>query len=130
MNISPILISMMWCICVNVAVPIRPPTGIPLNFSASIDGPRMLTFSWRSPSEEQQNGPIVGYHLQCISIHDHDHRIEIDLTSNDYIQLTNNSLSVSEVLPNTSYNCSVSASTAAGRGPIASQTISTPEDGT
>ena len=44
----------------------------------------------------------------------------------DYLQMR---FSVSEFLPDTSYNCSVSALTAAGRGPIASQTISTPEDG-
>lgn len=90
----------------------------------------MLTFSWRSPSKNQQNGPIIGYHLQCISIHGHDHRVEMNLNIDDYVQLTNNrfSVKVSEYLPNISYNCSVSALTAAGGGPLAFQIISTPED--
>ena len=104
-------------------VPILSPSGAPLNFTVSISGPRTLTFSWKPPSEDQQNGPIIRYCLQCIAIHDRDHRVEMNM---DYLQM---SFSVSEFLPDTSYNCSVSALTAAGRGPIASQTISTLEDG-
>ena len=116
-------------IVIVFAVPILPPSGTPLNFTVNINGPRMLTFSWRSPSKDRQNGPIIGYNLKCISIHCCDHRIEMNLTTDDYVQLNNNRFSVSEFLPNILYNCSVSALTAAGRGPIASQIISTPEDG-
>ena len=104
-------------------VPILSPSGVPLNFTITISGPRTLIFSWKPPSEDQQNGPLIGYRLQCIAIHDRDHRVEMNM---GYLQMR---FSVSEFLPDTSYNCSVSALTAAGRGPIASQTILTPEDG-
>ena len=88
----------------------------------------MLAFSWRPPHKDLQNGPVIGYHLQCLSFHDHE--LEMNLTADDYLQLTNDRLSVSEFLPNITYNCSISAATSAGRGPIAFQTVSTPDDGT
>ena len=109
-----------------LAVPIQPPNSAPLDFHVEVNGPRMLTFSWKSPPNDQQNGPIVGYQVQCSS---HHHGREMNMTVNEYTHLTDDRLSVTEFLPNTSYNCSVAALTSAGRGPFVYQTVSTLEDG-
>ena len=109
------------------AVPIQPPSGAPQNFTVSVNGPRALTFSWKPPLEDQQNGPIVGYYLLCSSTQFGDY--EMNISSDEYLVFLDDALTISDILPNSSYNCSLSAATSAGRGPGYSLPVSTPEDG-
>lgn len=117
---------------ISTTVPVLPPSSSPRNFTLRVDGPRTLTFSWTEPLKAYQNGPVIGYHLLCKAfkqIRDHEMYVDSEenemLSDGDYVI----AVTVAEFLPNTTYNCSVSAATTAGSGPITSVAVTTPIDG-
>ena len=108
--------------------PVLPPSGAPMNFTVRVDGPRTITFSWIPPERDHQNGPIIGYYLFCHSpLHDYQRFISND--AEEYNELSSKTLTLAEFVPNSIYNCSVSATTSSGQGPGTSLSAFTPEDG-
>ena len=100
----------LWCVIYTV-----PPDGPPLNFEITVQGPRTLTFSWDPPSEDLRNGVITGYLLTC------DPQLEgLRMT---YEQSDGVNITVGGFIPSTTYHCSVYASTSAGDGPPASDSV-------
>ena len=79
-------------------------------------GSRALQLSWDPPEEDKRNGEITGYQVECNGI----------MPLND---ITGNTITVENLTPITSYDCSVSASNVAGNGPNASITGTTAEEG-
>ena len=78
-----------------------PPSNVAINPQTS----RSLLLSWDPPT--QPNGVITGYNYSCYQVE-----------SNEIItgSVTTTSTFIQELLPNTNYYCSVSASTLAGVG--------------
>ena len=91
------------------------PSGPPVNFTASIND-TILSLAWSLPEESDQNGVIISYNLTC-STEEKDFEIilvadieEIDLGLYEY---------------DTTYSCSIYASTSVGGGPPASRSTVT-----
>ena len=87
----------------------------------SADTSRSAVLTWDPPPAEDQNGIIVSY---VINVTEADSGVSFQLFSR------NTSLSVSSLLPFTSYNFLIAASTSIGVGPFSRLlTLQTPEDG-
>ena len=92
------------------------PSGSPMNFDAALEN-TVITFTWDPVAEEEQNGYVSYYTLQC-SINS-EKQFELNLT-----------YSVEEILigvyeVSSTYSCTISASNAAGEGPTASDSVTT-----
>ena len=83
------------------------PSGFPPNFQVAQLLPRLFTLSWDPPLFEEQNGIIINYVVLCAS-----NSLEIlrQFTTSTFI-------TVPDVLPFTTYACTVAAITEAGEGP-------------
>ena len=93
------------------------PNGPPLNLMVTASGSRALQLSWEPPEEDKRNGVIIGYQVECNGT--------MSLTASGSIT----SITVENLNPFTSYECSVSASNVAGNGPKAYITGTTAEEG-
>lgn len=83
---------------------------------------RSAVLTWDPPLPGEQNGIIVNY---IINVTEADSGVSFQLFS------MNTSLSVESLLPFTSYNLLIAASTSVGIGPFSMLlTLQTPEDGT
>ena len=80
-------------------------------------GFRALQLSWDPPEEDKQNGEITGYHVECNG------------TMSPTVSGGIASITVENLTPFKSYECSVSALNVAGNGPKASITGTTAEEG-
>ena len=84
------------------------PTGPPLSFTVTQRGARNMTFSWSPPAPTERNGMIIGYSLSCVP----------EAGGGSSISSTAGTITLGELLPATSYNCSIYASTSQGSGPV------------
>ena len=97
------------------------PNGYPQNFMGTADTSRSAVLVWNPPPAEEQNGIIVNY---VINVTEADSGVTFQLFSR------NTSVSVNSLLPFTSYNFLIAASTSVGVGPFSRLlTLQTPEDG-
>ena len=91
------------------------PTGPPLNFVIDVSG-TVLDFSWEQPAEDQRSGLIQYYTLTCTP----------DGRESIVFNLLNVTLfSMNDFLLDTSYTCTLSASTSGGPGPTTTSMAST-----
>ena len=91
------------------------PTGPPLNFVIDVSG-TVLDFSWEQPAEDQRSGLIRYYTLTCTP----------DGGESIVFNLLNVTLfSMNDFLLDTSYTCTLSASTSGGPGPTTTAMAST-----
>ena len=82
---------------------------------------RSALFTWDPPLPEEQNGDIINYIINLT---------EADSGASFQLFSTNTSLSVNTLLPFTSYNLLIAASTSVGSGPFSTLlTLQTPQDG-
>ena len=91
-------------------------------FMESVDSSRSVTFRWSAPLVEEQNGVIISYTLNIT-----------EAGSGQITQRTvpssQTSVTVSSLLPFTTYFCSIAASTSVNRGPFSpTLTVNTLED--
>ena len=93
------------------------PGSPPANFTIIASGPRSLTFSWEPPT--LPHGVIIGYQLSCSP-----QRPGFPETFN---QSTRVEATREGFAPDTTYTCSVFASTGAGDGPSVNRIIRTLE---
>lgn len=70
----------------------------------------VLSILWSPPAEDEQNGAITSYSLNCSIDNDSDFELILDSAQNIFL---------GAFTPMTTYTCSVSASTAVGAGPSA-----------
>ena len=84
---------------------------------ATASGFRALQLSWDPPEEDKRNGEITGYQVECNG------------TMSPTVSGSITSITVENLTPFTSYDCSVSASNVAGNGPKAYITGTTAEEG-
>jgi receptor-type tyrosine-protein phosphatase Q len=97
------------------------PTSAPVGLSVISQSSNSLTLAWMAPPLERQNGLITGY---SVNVTNSDTGVSMHLSS------TENSITVGQLSPYTSYQCSVAAQTIVGRGPYTSLiTVTTNEDG-
>ena len=96
------------------------PSGPPLNFTVSVDI-TSLTCSWDQPEEDLRNGVITSYTLTCLTVGE----AAINVTLKPTVQ----QITMDLFTYSTTYNCTVSASTAVGAGPSA-PSISVTTEGT
>ena len=101
----------------SVSIPPVAPGSPPANFTISASGSRSLTFSWEPPI--LPHGVIIGYQLSCSP-----QRPGFPETFN---QSTRVEATRGGFVPDTTYNCSVFASTSAGDGPSVTHTVRTLE---
>ena len=97
------------------------PTGYPQDFTGTETSSRSATFTWETPSLEDQNGAITGYVIN-ISV----------IETGEMFQFfsASNSLALDTLSPFTTYMCIIAATTNIGSGIVSpSITIFTPEDG-
>ena len=88
------------------------PSGAPLTVSVFLSHLHSSAqFQWGRVPQEEQNGPITNYHLSCHSSTNSRLQIEENFNSSIF------QFELANLEPGTKYECSVSASTAAGRGP-------------
>ena len=93
-----------------------------MNFTASVNDTRTITFMWKAPEVEHRNGHILSYNITCVAEMQMTHPIR-SLVSDDQEQAV-----ITGFFPSTLYNCSIAALTEEGEGPIDYLTIETPED--
>ena len=91
-------------------------------FMESVDSSRSVTFRWSAPLVEEQNGVIISYTLNIT-----------EAGSGQITQRTvpssQTSVTISSLLPFTTYFCSIAASTSVNRGPFSpTLTVNTPEE--
>ena len=88
-----------------VALPLAAPSGFPQNVQVVAIQARLATLSWNSPLLNEQNGVIINYVIIC--------------GSNESSRHFSTSLefTVPDVLPFSTYACTVAAITEAGEGP-------------
>ena len=98
--------------------PLLAPSGPPMSLQAESEA-RTLTLSWSPPSPPDRNGAITSYQVDCTSS-------GLASSSGETAEL---SLVVRGLVPYTSYNCCVLASTAVGTGPSSCQLFRTDEAG-
>ena len=91
------------------------PLGPPTNFTAVLND-TVLSLNWEPPAEDEQNGDITSYFLQC-SIDD-EVVFQLNLTIIQSIEL-----GVYEV--DSTYSCSIYASNSIGEGSSAYVTVTT-----
>ena len=97
------------------------PTGAPLNLAANANGSRAISLAWDLPEPEKQNGVIVGYLVRIIPI--------IGGQTMDY-ETEGYYLLIGDLLPHTTYECVVAATTEVGTGPFSGiVTVQTMEEG-
>ena len=102
------------------------PDGRPTDFKVSQTSSRSLTLSWRPIDPLLQNGVITNYTLKCNSSMMYPMQVSPDVN----IEASNEEYSVpiQELIPGTSYQCTVYANTSEGRGPDAVVTGRTSEE--
>ena len=111
------------------------PNEVPSNIQLSAESPYSIRLSWDSPSEEQQNGQLIRYHIfikesqllyirnRTIEVPGDDRNITFDI-SGSHVQLIDN------LYPSHRYTVRIAAATRAGIGPFSTAiTVTTPEDG-
>lgn len=82
-------------------------------------GAESVSVSWDPPPQDSQNGVIIAYTLTC----------QPDVPSLPATFPAARNYSISSFTPSTTYNCSVTATTSAGSGPLAFQTVTLLDDG-
>ena len=108
------------------AVPIFAPAGPPVNFSTVIQQPHLVTFTWEPPLAELRNGPIVGYSIRCCAA---ESEYTVGNECIEELNITGNSITVTQLIPVTAYNCSLVSYTQSGGSPSAELAVETPADG-
>ena len=104
-----------------------------LNFIQHIIGPDTLptilsstttstniTLTWGPPDHDKLNGLLVEYRVQCSG------------RTREYNQIVNssqNTTTLSGLLPYTNYSCNITAHNSAGGGPAATTSVTTKQDG-
>ena len=97
------------------------PTLAPIGLNIDAQSSSSVTLAWMVPPLERQNGIITGY---SVNVTNNDTGVSMLLSS------TENSITVAQLSPYTTYLCSVAAQTVVGLGPYTSPiTITTDEDG-
>ena len=84
---------------------------------ATASGSRALQLSWDPPEEDKRNGEITGYQVECNG------------TMSPTVSGGITSITVENLNPFMSYECSVSASNVVGNGPKAYIAGTTAEEG-
>ena len=84
-------------------------------------GATTVTLQWNPPNDSGRNGIITAYTVTCSE------RIFPD--SNIPITTTNDTVTLTELVPYSNYTCNVTASTAVGDGPAATAAFVTLQDG-
>ena len=88
------------------------PSGAPLTVSVFLSYLHSSAqFQWGHVPQEKQNGPVTNYRLSCRSSTNSRLQIQENFNSSVF------QFELANLEPGTKYECSVSASTAAGRGP-------------
>lgn len=82
---------------------------------------------WEPPAPEDRNGEIIGYSLHCWEACNN---TQFVLGTNETLTSTATTFDLLCLIPNTYYNCTLSALTSIGEGPKISQLISTSFEGT
>lgn len=88
-------------------MPTSPPTG----FSVSVLNSTDVLLTWNAPPVSEQNGIIIKYNVS-VTLVETEEVISFVTSSN--------TVTVSELLPYTTYHCTVSAHTSVGGGPFTS----------
>lgn len=96
------------------------PTGAPVNFNIDVNM-TTLYCSWAPPPEDTLNGNITSYTLSCL--------VDNELVLNENISSTEDSFEINLYSLNTTYNCSIYASTELGSGPPSEFITVTTTDG-
>ena len=98
------------------------PSSPPLNFMGEAVDSWSIYLTWHPPEPSDRNGIITGYFIQVV---------EVDTNSYFSFNRTNNTeFLLQQLHPYYSYNCSIAAFTAIGRGPLSSSLlVQTDEDG-
>ena len=80
-----------------------------------------LEVSWSPPAENKRNGNITSYTLSCL--------VDEETVFNETLSSAVESFAINFYAPNTTYDCSIYASTADGAGPSSSYITVTTTDG-
>ena len=102
--------------CPHFNVLISAPSAAPTNFEATLEN-TVISFTWGPVEEDQRNGVIAYYTLRC-SI-DSEKVFSLNLT------YTVEEITVGVYETSSTYTCTISASTLAGEGPTASDSVAT-----
>ena len=89
--------------------------------------PRNISLTWEPPAPEDRNGEIIGYSLHCWEACNN---TQFVLGTNETLTSTATTFDLLCLIPNTYYNCTLSALTSIGEGPKISQLVSTSFEGT
>ena len=96
------------------------PTAPPNSFSTTSIGSRNVALAWTLPEESGRNGVIISHTVMCSESNG-------DLIST--LSTTNFTVTLEDLSPHTSYNCSVYAFTSIGSGPATTVNFTTADDG-
>ena len=99
------------------------PSGFPQSFMESVQSSRSVTFSWMPPLPDQQNGVLTGYTLNITEAGS-------GVTTQRTLPSSQTTITVTSLLPFTTYSFAISSYTSVGPGPFSTLlAVTTPEDG-
>ena len=96
------------------------PSGAPLDFTVSVNR-TTLECSWGPLAENERNGVITSYTLTCL--------VDDVMVFNEELSPSVGMFSIDFYSPNTTYTCSIYASTNSGDGPSSTGVTVTTTDG-
>lgn len=115
--------SIYWeLVAMSFSIPLVP-SGFPQSFMETVQSSSSVTLSWMPPLLDEQNGVLTGYTLNITETGS-------GVTTQRTLPSSQTSITVTSLLPFTTYSYAISASTSVGPGPFNTLlTVTTPEDG-
>lgn len=105
---------------INLSFSLVVPSVAPVDFNIEVNM-TTLYCSWSPPPEDALNGNITSYTLSCL--------VDNELVFNENISSTEDSFEINLYSLNTTYTCSIFASTELGDGPSSENITVTTTDG-
>ena len=85
------------------------PSSSPTDLAAIVYSSTEVYLSWSPPPKSERNGVIIEYNISMISTESEEHVHITTIATN---------ISIGSLLPYTTYQCAVAASTSVGQGPF------------
>ena len=83
------------------------PSSSPTDLAATVYSSTEIYLSWSPPPKSERNGVIIEYNISVISTN-----------SEEHITTIATNISIGSLLPYTTYQCAIAASTSVGQGPF------------
>ena len=93
------------------------PPGVPQNLRILNTTPMELSLSWLPPPESERHGTILNYTTNCSNLYQNGSLNHFEIIKAPSLNASNN-VTLSNLIPFTTYDCCISANNSQGRGKL------------